>query len=474
MGCKVTKFLDQKSSSFIDYLATFSSKKKDVRSDYTKLGKGFLLEDHKMENFTDIKLLNQNRKGHIFGFGTTGSGKSRLVESLVKQDISNNFNLIIIDPKIDNGLLSRTYQTAIQTGRDKDFMLLSTVFPEYSIKINPLAHSFIVDEIISHILASVPAKDEFFFNIALEVTTVIVHSRLILKRFSKDETPLNFNDVYKYVSYKGLQSLKSSLSKINKDNEELEQIMLLIDNVLSSPQDFFSKVTSTLRTTLTQMTIGSVGKVLGNASKNKFVERLEKDEGVILYVQTPSMLSKKNSDTLAKVVLSMTQSVIGRRSVIDKPFKYPLTIHIDEASNALYMGVENLFNKSRSTNCMITAFTQNYADLEDTVGKEKAKMIVGNTNGKLFLRLVDIDTAKAVAQYGGKSKKYSSMISTQTIMARESEEDTLKAEDLLGLDPREFYYFGMEGRFKGKTLRVYDSEIKILMPKPKNILGKSI
>jgi type IV secretory pathway TraG/TraD family ATPase VirD4 len=471
LACKITQIINENSNNFIDYLINLSTNN-NHNSDSVLLGKGFYLEDRKQEHFEDIRMLNSNRRGHIFGFGTTGSGKSRLAESIVEQDIFNNCNLIIIDPKIDNGLLSRAYQAAIQSGREKDFMLLSTVFPEYSVKINPLAHSFIIDEIISHILASVPAKDEFFFNIALEVTTVIVHSRLILKRYSKDVTPLNFNDIYKYVSYTGLQSLKSSLVKINKNDEELEQIMLLIDNVLSSPQDFFSKVTSTLRTTLTQMTIGSVGKVLGNASQNKFIERLEKDEGVILYVQTPSMLSKKNSDTLAKVVLSMTQSLIGRRSVLDKPFVNPLSIYIDEASNALYMGVENLFNKSRSVNCMITALTQNYADLEDSVGKEKAKMIVGNTNGKLFLRLVDIDTAKAVAQYGGQAKKYSSMISTQTIMTRETEEDMLKAEDLLGLSPREFYYFGMEGRFKGKTARVYDSEIKILMPKPKNFLGK--
>ena len=32
-----------------------------------------------------------------------------------------------------------------------------------------------------------------------------------------------------------------------------------------------------------------------------------------MYVQTPSMLSKLNSDTLSKTVLSMIQSSIGRK-----------------------------------------------------------------------------------------------------------------------------------------------------------------
>ena len=66
------------------------------------------------------------------------------------------------------------------------------------------------------------------------------------------------------------------------------------------------------------------------------------------------------------------------------------------------MGIENLFNKSWSANVMISAFSQSFADLDDAVGKEKAKMILANTNTKIFLKLVDIDTAESVARYGGR------------------------------------------------------------------------
>lgn len=462
MGCKIVEYSKSGTEHLVNFLSNISSE--NLSSDSVLIGKGFRLDDIKHEHFVDIKMLNNNRRGHLFGFGTTGAGKSRFAEALIEQDIYNKFNVVIIDPKIDNGMLSRAYQSCVKSNREKDFMLLSTIFPQYSIKINPLSHFFIVDEIISHIIASVPANDEFFLNIALEVTSAIVYTRLLIKKYTRDETPINFYDIYKYVSYNGLVSLKESLYKIKNDDVEIKQVITLIENTLNSPMDYFSKVTSTLRTTVSQMSIGSIGKVIGNASKNEFISRLERDEGVVLYVQTPSMISKKNSDTLAKVVLSMIQSLIGRRSIMDKPFVNPLSIYIDEASNALYMGVENLFNKSRSTNTMITALTQNYADLEDSVGKEKAKMIVGNTNAKLFFRLVDIDTATDVARYGGQVTKYSNMLSTQSIMTREAKEDALTADDILTLDPREFFYFGMEGKFKGKTVRVNDTELKIIMP----------
>jgi type IV secretory pathway TraG/TraD family ATPase VirD4 len=135
---------------------------------------------------------------------------------------------------------------------------------------------------------------------------------------------------------------------------------------------------------------------------------LENDEKVILYVQTPSMLSKRTSDITAKVCLSMLQSCIGRKSVVDEKFKYGLSIYIDEASNSLYQGIENLFNKSRSTDTRITALSQNYADYIDAVGKDKAKMILGNANGKIFMRLTDPDSAEDAARYAGEITKWDS------------------------------------------------------------------
>lgn len=114
---------------------------------------------------------------------------------------------------------------------------------------------------------------------------------------------------------------------------------------------------------------------------------------------------------------------------------------------------------------MITALSQNYADFVDAVGPEKARMILGNANGKIFLRLVDPDTAEAAAKYSGEFTKWDSMISTNGLMARQTKDTILKSEDFLKLKPREFFYFGMEGNFRGKTASVGDTEIRIIPPK---------
>ncbi len=438
---------------------------------YTNIGKGFTLNDLKREEFIDINLDNDHRRGHVIGFGTTGAGKSRFIENMVEQDIMVQGNcVVIIDPKIDNALLSRTYQAAVRSGNEKAFMLLSPVHPHLSIKLNPMSQYYMDEEIVGHIVSAIETSgDVFFYNIALEVSTAIVKSRLLIKKYIKDHTPLSFREIYKYVSHDGLLQLKENLEKIsNSRDRDLEDMVNLINNVLGSNADYFSKVVSSLRTVLTQMSTGAIGAVFGGAKRNRFIEMLENDEKVILYVQTPSMLTKKTSDIVSKVCLSMIQSCIGRKSVVDEKFTHGLSIYIDEASNSLYQGVENLFNKSRSTDTRITAFSQNYADYIDAVGREKAKMILGNANGKIFLRLTDPDSAEDAARYAGEITKWDSVISTNGIMSKQTKDMALKPDDLMSLKPREFYYFGMEGKFKGKTTPIGDTEIKITPPKMVN------
>ena len=470
--CKNLKYLNIVKEYFKGQYNQYIQEKEQEYKEFIEIGAGFDINDLEQKNFIPIKMMNTNRKGHLFCFGTTGSGKSRLIEVMVEQDIKNGHNVVIIDPKIDNELISRAYQSCVQSDRMNDFMLLSTVYPDISIKINPLANYYMVDEIINHTVASVPAKDPFFYSIAQETTSAIVYSRLIQKKENRDTTPLTFYDIYSYASHAGLTKLETSLKAIKLSpryvlEDDLELVLNLLHNVLSSPVEYFGKVTTTLRTTLTQLTIGSVGRVIGHGMSNAFIDKLDSDQGVVMYVQTPSMLSKLNSDTLSKTVLSMIQSSIGRRNVDNRPFEKPLSIYIDEASNSLYMGIENLFNKSRSANVMISAFSQSFADLDDAVGEEKAKMILANTNTKIFLKLVDIETAKSVAQYGGESIQFSSLISTQNLMMREDKKEILEPRMFLDLKPREFFYFGFEGNYKGKVQRVDGTEIKVVMPAQK-------
>lgn len=431
---------------------------------YTHIGKGFALSDTGKQYLKDIKLLDKHRTGHLFVFATTQVGKTRLVEHMAEQDIKKGNNVVIIDPKVDFELFSKIYQTALKADRINDFMLLSPIFPQYSVKINPLSHWYMPEEPIAHVMAGVPTDDEFFYNVALETTTFIVRSILLIKKHDGDTSPLRFEDIANRAHYNGIVKLRDKIIGIVDPDQN--KLLSLADQVLESPQDYFSKVSNTLRTTLTQMTIGSIASIIGTAEKNAFIDRIERGKGVILYVQTGSMLTKKTADILGKVVVSMIQSVAGRFYSSGMKFYNPLCLYIDEMSNCVYRGIEDAFNKGGSARLCITGLTQSMADIVTEIGEDRARKLFDNTNTKIFGRVNDITSAKIVAEYGGIITRHVSMFNSDgNITAREVDEDIIKIQEVMRLNPREIYYFGFNGQFKGKVAPVRTSEIMVRPPK---------
>jgi len=432
------------------------------------IGKGFMLDDVKKENLVDIRLLENNRVNHMFVFGAPGVGKTRLLENIIEQDIPKGHSIVIIDPKGDIDLFSKVFQVATNCGRKKDIMFLTNIYPEYSIKINPLAHYYMEDEIIDHIMAGVPAGDDFFYNVAKETTTAIVKSRILLRKFTKQiQDTLNFKEISEYCYYAGIQKLQSDLQAVNSSEfEEDKQFLLnLIEKILSSPQDYFSKVSSTLRTTLTIMTSGNIGRIIGNVKTNSFIDKLENDEPIILYVMTGSLLSRESAPILNKVTLSMIQSSIGRVYSSGKKYSHRLNIFIDEAASAVYKGIETIPAQGRGANVSVTFITQSPADMIAQIGEDSAKRLMDLTSTKIIMRLNEENSARLISAYGGKIKSYSPILSSNGgITTREVEEMAIKPEDVLRLQKREFFYFGFEGEYKGKTARVEPTEIMIEMP----------
>ncbi|MGB5985099.1 MAG: TraM recognition domain-containing protein, partial [Desulfobacterales bacterium] len=242
--------------------------------------------------------------------------------------------------------------------------------------------------------------------------------------------------------------------------------------ILQAKEEFFGKVTSSLRTVLTALSIGNMGKIIGHARANRFIQRLEKGERVILVVQTGSMLSGKVADMLARILISMIQSFIGRRFASGKTISPPLAIYIDEFSNACYIGIEDLFNKAGGAGAMVSVFTQSLADINAAIGEQMARKILDNLNTKIFMRVNDPMTAEYVSDSSGTRKKYDPFLQLGGgITMRCAEEPAVLPEDVLNLNKRLFYLFGIRGRHKGKTERVKPASLKVAYP---NIISKAV
>lgn len=441
------------------------------QNEKTLIGKGFLLDDKKQNNFIEIYQDDDNRPNHTFVFGSTGVGKTRLLEGIMEQDIRKNQSVVIIDPKGDIALFSKMVQIAKECGREKDIMFISSIFPEYSLKINPLNNYFIDEEIIANIVSGVPAQDEFFLKVAQETTTAIVKALNILRRINNNNEPLTFEEIAQRAHYKGIKYLQDELiESVNDDplllnDKDSIRILNLLEQILSSNQDYFSKVTTTLRTTLTEMSVGNIGKIIGNVKTNRFIDRLEEDKPVLLYVMTGSMLTRQSSAILSKVIISMIQCCVGKVVSSGRSFKHRLNVYIDEAASSVYRGIEVLFAQGRSSNLNLTALTQSLADMVAEIGQERADKLFDLTNTKIIMRINEQKSAELISDMGGKKSGYSYFLNLEGgINSREVEELNIEADDITQLQKREFYYFGFEGRFKGKTAPVSAGKYEIIFP----------
>ena len=417
------------------------------------IGEGLALDTEPEGKPAPITVADTDREGHVFIMGATRSGKTRLAEAMIERDIRAGRSVLWIDPKGDNAIFSKIVTVARETGREDDLLFFSPVFPEYSVKIDPLSHYFMPEEIVNHVVSGVRTREEFYFNIAYEVTLIVVQSLILISNSLGERPVFTFRRIKENIGYREIEGLREQVAEI--EGSEAQEILTNLDQILSSPQDYFSKVSSSLRTVITSLSSGSVGEIMGKDPENRFIERLEARERVILIVQTGSLLTRRTAHIMARVLLSMVQSFVGRVLGSHGRIDPPLAAYVDEASNVLYFGIDDLFNKAGGAGVWLCMLTQSRQDLIAELGGAYAGKILDNTNTKVIFRVNDPDTAAWAARIAGTRKRFSPIMSLGGgLSVREIEESRVTPESFMRLPRREFFAFTFDGIYKGRTLDV--------------------
>jgi len=415
----------------------------------------------------------RERSGHFGCFGTTRTGKTRFLMSLVEQDIRGGRNVIVIDPKGDSHLFSIIIQAAAEAGRLDDLMLVTPIFSEYSLRIDPLAFYYMPDELVDHVISGIRAKEEYFINVASEITTVIVLGIIAEAKSENRKPQLNFYDIKKHSSREKLESFMNSIEglKTNADPEIsriAEEVCSDIAQIIASPTDFFAKVSSSLRTTLTALTSSTTGQIIGKTYTNEFVKRFEEGRGVILVCNTGSLLSRRTAHIIGRVLLSMVQSTVGRFFASGRALDPPLCIYVDEGHNVLYKGIQELFNKGGGAGVWLHFFTQSVAQIEEEIGPEATQSILDNINTMVFMKVNHEKTARFVEESTPIKKVQQPILNltagTTGVSLRETEERMVLKEKVMELAPRWFYMRKEGAVYKVEAPFVKDPYVRVKFP----------
>lgn len=427
--------------------------------------------------FTKITVPDSHRSGHFWCFGTTRVGKTRMLENMVEEDIKKGYNVMVIDPKGDIELFSKISQVSIETGRKKDLMLLNPIFPQYSLKLNPLEYYYMIEELVAHVMSGVKTgKEPFFFNVGYEASTMAVQVAVYLaikhKEINREASVLTFRDIMDITGRTGLEELVKQMTfVVTEDDEYGLRLLNDLKKIVDSPPDYYSKISSSLRVALMELTQGNIGQIIGNAKGNKVIERLENNEGLIFVVQTPSLLAQQAATTVGKVLLSMISALVGRKFSSGLKVSPPLCVYVDEAQSILYQGIEDIFAKAGGAGVWMHCFSQSVNQIYNVLGNQNAaKSILDNVNTKVFMKAPDEETATYVVKHFGQCNRFSPVLNTGggNLSVKETTEDLLTPLSVLSLNKRQFFMTTYSGRYRGETRNVSEALLDIRFPKIEN------
>lgn len=127
---------------------------------------------------------------HKLTIGTTRQGKSRKMVSDVDQQIANNQNVFIGEPKGSDHqeIIGYVLQSLIKYGREKDYIYISPYHHEHSIKFNPLYRKKNV-EITSLIGEIIESKEPVYKNIGRARVLAVALSLDFIEKYDEIDNP---------------------------------------------------------------------------------------------------------------------------------------------------------------------------------------------------------------------------------------------------------------------------------------------
>ena len=299
---------------------------------------------------------------HVLLLGTTGVGKTRLLELLALQAIARGDAVIILDPKGDEGLQRRVAEAA--GGR---FRLFSLPHPERSVRYNPVGRYRDPREVADRIAGLLPSAGDAlpFRNFAWEIVHVAageLHGR----------KPMT------------LRNLKRAA--LDRPVGPLAQ----------RPRDHYLKMASALLPLMSKLATEQLSPESGGLSW----EELDRDRQVCLF-SLGSLLGFETASAVAKIAVADLQAYVGDRYAFGKGHG-PVWLFVDELADVATVELVGLLNKSRGAGLRVIACAQTLADLEAALGsRARALQVTANMNTLVNFRAQNSTDASLFSEMAG-------------------------------------------------------------------------
>jgi len=223
-------------------------------------------------------------------------------------------------------------------------------------------------------------------------------------------TLMTFRDLAKYVTYEQLVTLSSEVYKAFLPEEVTDQSIIdkfemlkesagmEMNKITEQPKEFYTKISISLATLLTQMSQGALGSIFCSCRINPMLSDLvEPDKRLVALIHPFPLRFKKISDMSARIFLLTIENMLGRIGSTGRGFNAKVNVHVDEAASVAYPGIERLPAQAGGLGANLYFYTQSFADWVKALGSQEAAIIMlDNLNNQARFRMKDENSATRV------------------------------------------------------------------------------
>jgi hypothetical protein len=372
-----------------------------------------------------IYLKEALRAAHMQVIGTTDAGKTfGLVQPMIAQDIEQGRGLMVIDGKADRDFLGQIYANAVRAGRAADFLIFSLANINISSTYNPFCGGT-PEQIAERTFSTFGITHPYYKDVQFSAYRATL--ALLLKR---GQTPMP-GVIRNLLRDKDL--LRSWVTDLNDSNLSKD-----IDGILDlSPEEFKEKL-SGLVNALGHFSQGITARLFNTRrSEINLMDAIKQRK--IIYFQLPTMQYQFLGSTTGKLVLQDLQSVISQIQVEGRKPDKLFSVYLDDFNDYLYPEFVSILNKARSANVGVVFSHQSIGDL-DKIDPNIRKIIMVNTNIKIFMRTNDPETAEHFAKIVGTqtAEKTTSRRSQNILGTTETGEESVREVEEFIIHPQVF------------------------------------
>jgi len=391
------------------------------------LNLGWYWSDNK-EEFQLAKIAEIDRATHLYVIGATGTGKTKFLEYLIKQDIEKGNGFAVIDPHGDlvedvKGFIILHYSPEDEKISDK-VILIDPTDPKYTVTFNPL-------EKIQGVPLAEQANELIcaFRKIWSDSWGVRMEDLMRNSLIALGEAGLTLIELPAFLSNRAVR--QSVLEKVS--HPLAREYFRRFDNITDRGQvTWIEPVMNKINAFFSDERI----RHIFSSFKSSFNLREIMDSKKILLIKLDKGKLKDSADLLGSLLMAQIQMAAFSRSDIPQSKRTPFYLYIDEFQNFASESFSVILSEARKYGLSLIMAHQTLAQIPE----ELRSLILGNAGIQVYFRLNRHDAsilAKEAFEYSGfEVKNVSGFRPRYWSLGEEWEQHT---KELQTLEPRICY-----------------------------------